>query len=370
MTQVKKEGLEGIIAGQTAICAVTHAHELRYRGYAIADLTEHAHFEEVAYLLIYGELPTQSQLEALIARLMTHQALPDALKIVLEQIPKTAHPMDVLRTGCSMLGTLEMENEAHDAAKIAERLLAVFPSMLLYWYHYVHTGQKIETQTGERHIADHFLQLLHSRVDPTARIALNTSLILYAEHEFNVSTFTARAVTSTLSDFYSAVTAAIGALRGPLHGGANEAAMALIESFSTPEDAQLGIKEMLVEKKLVMGFGHRVYTTNDPRSEIMKQQVVKLSPKRHDAHLLSIAEIIEKTMWDEKRLFPNVDFYSALAYHFSNIPVLLFTPLFVISRITGWSAHIMEQRAHNRIIRPAAEYIGPPAKHFVEINQR
>jgi 2-methylcitrate synthase len=366
----KNKGLAGVIAGQTAICAVTHAHELRYRGYAINDLSAQACFEEVAFLLIYGQLPNRVQLDAFITQLISYQALPDALKSVLEQIPKTAHPMDVLRTGCSMLGTLEAESKQHDAVMIAQRLLAAFPSMLLYWYHYAHTGQKIETRTGQRHIADHFLQLLHGKVDAKASVALNVSLILYAEHEFNVSTFTARAVASTLSDFYSAITAAIGALRGPLHGGANEAAMELIASFADSDDAQQGIKKMLVEKKLIMGFGHRVYTESDPRSEIVKQHVQKLIHDKKEATLFSIAQIIEKIMWDEKHLFPNVDFYSALAYHFCDIPTELFTPLFVISRVTGWAAHIIEQRNDNRLIRPAAEYIGPPARNFIVIEKR
>ncbi|MFA6037883.1 MAG: citrate/2-methylcitrate synthase [Legionellales bacterium] len=360
----KNKGLAGITAGETAICAVTQTHELRYRGYAIADLCEHASFEEVAYLLIHGDLPNQTQLNAFMSRLVEHQALPYELKIVLEQIPNTAHPMDVLRTACSMLGTLEMETAQHDAVMIAERLLATFPSVLLYWYHYAHEGQRIDTQTNEKHIADHFLKLLHGKVDSSARKILNISLILYAEHEFNVSTFTARCVASTLADFYSAITAAIGALSGPLHGGANEAAMKLISSFKSPSDAQAGIKKMLADKKLIMGFGHRVYTESDPRSVIMKKQI------DHDQNLFQIAQVIETIMWDEKHIFPNVDFYSALAYHFSNIPTELFTPLFVISRVTGWSAHIMEQRGDNRIIRPEAKYIGPEAKNFIAIENR
>lgn len=369
MTQINK-GLEGIIAGKTAICAVTQTHELRYRGYAIADLSEQASFEEVAYLLIYGELPKAQELDAFIARLIAYQGLPAEFKMVLEQMPKTAHPMDVLRTGCSMLGTLELETQQHHAAMIAERLLATFPSMLLYWYHYAHTGQRLDTITKERRIADHFLQLLLGKVEPQARIALNVSLILYAEHEFNVSTFTARAVTSTRADFYSAVTAAIGALSGPLHGGANEAAMELITSFANEKEAAAGVKTMLENKQLVMGFGHRVYTQSDPRSEIIKQQVARLSRNAADENLFAIAQTIEKTMWDEKRIFPNVDFYSALAYHFSDIPTVLFTPLFVISRITGWAAHIIEQRSENKIIRPAAEYIGPGPRAFVSLDNR
>jgi 2-methylcitrate synthase len=360
----KNKGLAGVIAGQTAICAVTQTHELRYRGYAILDLCNEASFEEVAYLLIYGTLPNQQQLDQFTKRLISYQTLPNSLKIVLAQIPKTAHPMDVLRTGCSMLGTLEVENSTQDGHKIAERLLAIFPSMLLYWY------KRIDTQTGEAHIGDHFLKLLHGKVDEHASRVFNISMILYAEHEFNVSTFTARAVASTLADFYSCITAAIGALSGPLHGGANEAAMKLIQSFKNPLDAEQGIKKMLAEKKLIMGFGHRVYTESDPRSVIMKKQVELLAKSPEQKNLFSIAEMIENIMWDEKHLFPNVDFYSALAYHFCDIPTELFTPLFVISRVTGWSAHIMEQRSDNRIIRPAAEYIGPEPQTYIAIDKR
>lgn len=370
MTSIKTKGLAGIVAGQTQICAVTQDHQLRYRGFSIADLCAYANFEEVAYLLIYGELPTAVALDAFITRLISNQSLPNALKTVLEQIPKNAHPMDVLRTGCSMLGTLEMESATHNAHMTAERLLSAFPSMLMYWYYFSHKGQRIETQTGERRIADHFLQLLQKKVDPKARVVLNMSMILYAEHEFNVSTFTARTVASTLSDFYSAITAAIGALAGPLHGGANEAAMALISSFTSPDEATQGVKKMLAERKLIMGFGHRVYTELDPRSDIMKQQVEKLAEFRNDAHLFLIARAIEKVMWSEKHLFPNIDFYSALAYHFSDIPTTFFTPLFVMSRLTGWTAHIVEQRKDNKLIRPAAEYIGPKARAFVVMDER
>ncbi len=360
----KTTGLEGIIAGKTAICAVTTTHELRYRGYAIDDLIAHCSFEAVAFLLIHGELPTQAELAAFYDRIKSYQTLPEPLRLVLEQIPASTHPMEVLRTGCSMLGTIEPESSAHNAKMIAERLLVALPSLLLYWYHYSRNAVRINTQTGQQHIAVHFLQLLHGKVSPFAQHALNTSLILYAEHEFNVSTFTARVVASTLSDFYSAITAAIGALRGPLHGGANEAAMALIHSFSTPEEAIIGVKKMLAQKQLIMGFGHRVYTESDPRSAIMKAQVLQLLPHQNDKdkQLFASAEAIETLMWQEKRLFPNVDFYSALAYHYCDIPTSLFTPLFVMARITGWSAHVIEQRANNRIMRPAAEYIGPAAR--------
>jgi 2-methylcitrate synthase len=365
----KVKGLAGVVAGSTAICAVTQDHELRYRGYAIADLAKYSSFEEVAYLLIHGELPNATQLQAFILRLVNNQRVPEPLCLMLEQIPKTAHPMDVLRTGCSFLGTIEPEDNKQ-AAIVAERLLAIFPSLLLYWYHYAHNGTRIETVTKEPHIADHFLKLLHGKVDKNARDFLNVSLMLYAEHEFNVSTFTARVVTSTLADFYSAITAAIGALSGPLHGGANEAAMALIAQFNDPASAIRGVKESLAAKKLIMGFGHRVYTQMDPRSPIAKEWAQKLSLHQKDANLLSIAQAIETQMWDEKKLFPNIDFYSALCYHYCHIPTLFFTPLFVISRVTGWAAHIIEQRFDNKIIRPAAEYNGPSARTFVALKDR
>lgn len=366
----KTQGLAGVSAGVTAICAVSRDHELRYRGYAIADLARRASFEEVAYLLIHGALPTVVELDAFLARLVSNQSLPTALLLVLEQIPAAAHPMEVLRTGCSFLGTIEEETATHDAFAIAERLLVALPSMLIYWYRYSHQSERIDTMTGEKSIADHFLQLLHGKIDPISRDYLNVSLILYAEHEFNVSTFTARVVASTLSDFYSAITAAIGALRGPLHGGANEAAMALIAQFSDVDAARSGVKKMLAEKKLIMGFGHRVYTESDPRSTIAKGWAHTLAQYRRDKNLLHIAEAIDALMWDEKHLFPNVDFYSALCYHFCDIPTSLFTPLFVISRVTGWSAHIIEQRKNNKIIRPAAEYIGPSAREFIAIEAR
>jgi 2-methylcitrate synthase len=299
------------------------------------------------------------------------RGLPDALRQALEQIPASAHPMDVLRTGCSFLGNLEPEESFSQQLDVADRLLACFPSILLYWYRFHADGKRIDTETSDDSVAGHFLHLLHDR--PPSEFhqhVLDISLILYAEHEFNASTFTARVIAATLSDFYSAITGAIGALRGPLHGGANEAAMELIERFASAEDAETGIREALVRKDKIMGFGHRVYTTSDPRNQVIKELSRKLGEEVGDQRLFAVSEAIEKVMWDEKKLFPNADFYSATAYHFMGIPTPLFTPIFVCSRTTGWAAHVMEQRANNRLIRPAADYIGPSLQSWVPLDQR
>jgi len=366
-------GLRGVSAGETAICTVGAEHSgLRYRGYDIAELAREASFEEVAYLLVKGELPTRADLAAYIDDLMGRRRLPEDLCRVLECIPADAHPMDVLRTGCSMLGTLEPEEDFAQQEAVANRLLAAFPSMLMYWYHFAREGTRIETDTGEPTQAGHLLHLLHGRApSPTEQRALDVSLILYAEHEFNASTFTARVCAATLSDFYSAVTAAIGALRGPLHGGANEAAMALIERFATPEEAREGVRGMLARKEKVMGFGHAVYREADPRSPLIKEWSRRLAEENGDpAGHFAVSEAIQEVMWEEKRLFDNLDFFCASTYRFLGIPTPLFTPLFVCSRITGWSAHIMEQRANNRLIRPSAAYTGPPDRPFVPLDQR
>jgi 2-methylcitrate synthase len=365
-------GLAGVIAGQSAIATVGHAGSgLNYRGYSIDDLAEKASFEEVAYLLHYGRLPTKKELHAFHDKLFHLRTLPPVLKNVLKMIPKNANPMDVLRTGCSMLGTLEPEDDFSQQYDIADRLLALFPGMMCYWYAYHFQGKELNELTDEPTIGGHFLTLLHGR-KPTEieRQMMNVSLILYAEHEFNASTFAARVTAATLADFYSAITTAIGTLRGPLHGGANEAAMALLEQFQSPEEAEVKLTSMLANKAKIMGFGHRVYKTCDPRSDIIKAWSKKLAQSKHDTRLFEVSERVEAVMWREKKLFPNLDFYSASAYHYCDIPTPLFTPIFVMSRITGWSAHVFEQRADNRLIRPSSEYTGPEPRAYLPIEER
>lgn len=368
----KVGGLAGIIAGDSAICLCgVEEQSLRYRGYSIEDLAEHSSFEEVAWLLSRGFLPTRKQLEAYKQKLKKLRDLPLQLKVILELLPSESNSMDILRTGCSVLGNLEPEQAGNDEFHIADRLTACFSSMLFYWKKFHEAGKKLSLVTSEDTIAGHILFLMHGK-SPTEeqRRCLDVSLILYAEHEFNASTFTVRTIASTLSDFYSAICGGIGALRGPLHGGANEAAMALIEKFKDPEDAKSGLKQMLESKQLIMGFGHRVYTTSDPRSAIIKKWAQKMSVQAEDKKLLAIGETIEKTMMDEKKLFPNLDFYSALAYRFIGIPTPDFTPLFVMSRISGWSAHLIEQRKNNKLIRPLSHYIGPESKEWLPIENR
>lgn len=368
----KAGGLAGVIAGESAIATVGKAGVgLNYRGYSIDDLAAHASFEEVAFLLMRGYLPTEAELKAYTDELVRLRALPKALKQVLRLVPKATHPMDVLRTATSFLGTLEPEADFSMQENIADRLLALFPGILCYWYQYHFNQREIDGESSERSIGGHFLALLHSEA-PTdlVRDMMNVSLILYAEHEFNASTFAARVTAATLSDFYSCITSAIGTLRGPLHGGANEAAMALIEQFKTADEAEKGLVNMLAQKAKIMGFGHRVYTTCDPRSDIIKAWSKRLSSAVRDSVLYPVSERIEEVMWREKKLFPNLDFYSASAYHFAGVPTALFTPIFVMSRITGWAAHVFEQRANNRLIRPASEYTGPEARPFVEIHAR
>ncbi|WP_419418660.1 bifunctional 2-methylcitrate synthase/citrate synthase [Legionella sp. D16C41] len=365
-------GLAGVVAGQSAIATVGQKGSgLNYRGYSIDDLAEKASFEEVAYLLHYGRLPTQKELDTYIEKLIGLRHLPSILKNVLKLIPKQSHPMDVLRTACSMLGNLEPENDFSQQYDIADRLLALFPGIMCFWYIYHFHGREISGLSDEKTIGGHFLALLHDRT-PTEleRQMMNVSLILYAEHEFNASTFAARVTAATLADFYSAITSAIGTLRGPLHGGANEAAMELLEQFKSPDDAEEKLMLMLANKAKIMGFGHRVYKDSDPRSDIIKAWSKKLAEAKHDTLLFEISERVELVMRREKKLFPNLDFYSASAYHYSDIPTPLFTPIFVMSRITGWAAHIFEQRADNRLIRPSSEYIGPAPRAFVAIEDR
>ena len=368
----KTGGLAGVTAGETKLCTVgKEGAGLTYRGYDIYDLANNASFEEVAFLLLHGHLPTQAELDAYIAKIIANRGLPDALKTVLEMVPADAHPMDVLRTGVSFLGNIEPEGDFSNQSDVADRLLACLPSMLLYWHRFHVDGVRINTETDDDSISGHFLHMLHDKAPKELhRKCLDTTLILYAEHEFNASTFAGRVITGTLSDMHSAVTGAIGALRGSLHGGANEAAMELISKFDTPEEATAGVLGMLERKDLIMGFGHRVYTTSDPRNTVNKKMSKELAADVGNTTLYPVSEAVEKVMWDEKKLFANADFFAASVYHFMGIPTYLFTPIFVCSRITGWAAHIMEQRANNKLIRPAADYIGPDLQDWTAIEDR
>lgn len=365
-------GLRGQSAGETKLCTVGQSGSgLTYCGYDISELAEQATFEEVAYLLFHGELPNRDQLAAYHDTLHNLRELPDALKAVLELIPADAHPMDVMRTGVSMLGNLETEASFAEQQQHTDRLLATLPGIICYWYRFSHDGVRISTQSSAKSIAGHFLELLHGQpADPLHEKVMQCSLILYAEHEFNASTFTGRVIASTLSDIHSAVSGAIGALRGPLHGGANEAAMAMIENWTNAEQAETEIMAMLARKDKIMGFGHAIYRTSDPRNALIKAWSKKLSEATGDKHLYAVSERVEAVMWREKELFCNADFFHASAYHFMNIPTPLFTPIFVCSRVSGWAAHIMEQRANNRIIRPSADYTGSEPRSYVPLEQR